>query len=123
MCACACVRVCRVCVYATAHTYASIQVSTGPHTHTYTHTRARTLTRTRQPTGLFKRLCVLLYHNIKPVIVFDGPAPTLKRKTLELRKNIRDRSGEHLRKVRDQYCMCMRVFRGGGGGRRNTPKV
>jgi 5'-3' exonuclease len=57
-------------------------------------------------TGLFKRLCVLLFHNIKPVIVFDGPAPTLKRRVLENRRTFRDRSGENLRKV----CLVLHVI-------------
>ncbi len=32
--------------------------------------------------GLFARLCILLYHGIRPVFVFDGGAPALKQQTL-----------------------------------------
>jgi DNA excision repair protein ERCC-5 len=37
--------------------------------------------------GIFHRVCKLLYHRIKPVFVFDGSAPTLKKRALvSLRK-------------------------------------
>lgn len=32
--------------------------------------------------GLFQRLCKLLYFRIKPVFVFDGQFPALKRETI-----------------------------------------
>lgn len=32
--------------------------------------------------GLFHRLCKLLYYRIKPVFVFDGGVPPLKRETI-----------------------------------------
>lgn len=36
--------------------------------------------------GFFRRICKLLYFGIKPVFVFDGDAPVLKRKTIRRRK-------------------------------------
>lgn len=36
--------------------------------------------------GFLKRLCKLLYFGIKPVFVFDGSTPLLKKKTLLLRR-------------------------------------
>lgn len=39
--------------------------------------------------GFFRRICKLLYFGIKPVFVFDGGAPVLKRKTIEKRKERR----------------------------------
>lgn len=32
--------------------------------------------------GLFHRLCKLMYYRIKPVFVFDGGVPPLKRETI-----------------------------------------
>ncbi|PGG95978.1 DNA excision repair protein ERCC-5 [Blastomyces parvus] len=40
--------------------------------------------------GFFQRICKLLYFGIKPVFVFDGGAPTLKRQTIVSRKQRRE---------------------------------
>ena len=32
--------------------------------------------------GLFRRICKLLFYHVKPVVVFDGGAPMLKRQAL-----------------------------------------
>ena len=40
--------------------------------------------------GFFRRICKLLYHGIKPVFVFDGGAPALKRQTISSRKQRRE---------------------------------
>ncbi|ANB13344.1 ssDNA endodeoxyribonuclease RAD2 [Sugiyamaella lignohabitans] len=36
--------------------------------------------------GFFRRICKLLYFDIKPVFVFDGDAPTLKKSTINRRR-------------------------------------
>lgn len=38
---------------------------------------------------LFNRICKLLHYRIKPIFVFDGPAPALKQRLLERRRNLR----------------------------------
>lgn len=40
--------------------------------------------------GFFRRICKLLYYGIKPVFVFDGGAPVLKRQTIAARKKRRE---------------------------------
>ena len=40
--------------------------------------------------GFFRRICKLLYFGIKPVFVFDGGAPVLKRETIRKRANRRE---------------------------------
>lgn len=39
--------------------------------------------------GMFNRLCLLLVYGVKPVVVFDGPAPKLKKRTLQQRAKSR----------------------------------
>jgi len=40
-------------------------------------------------TGFFRRICKLLYFGIKPVFVFDGGVPALKRDTIKQRNEVR----------------------------------
>lgn len=40
--------------------------------------------------GFFRRICKLLFFGIKPVFVFDGGAPVLKRQTISGRKTRRE---------------------------------
>src|ERR1700721_1762712 len=40
--------------------------------------------------GFFRRICKLLFFGIKPVFVFDGGAPALKRQTLASRAQRRE---------------------------------
>lgn len=37
---------------------------------------------------LFNRLCKLLYYRIKPVFVFDGGVPVLKKQTMVILKEL-----------------------------------
>ncbi|KAL4482547.1 hypothetical protein ABPG72_005790 [Tetrahymena utriculariae] len=53
--------------------------------------------------GIFKRLCRLLSLGIKPVFVFDGKAPELKRNTLYLRQQQRERRQINLKKLAEKY--------------------
>ena len=40
--------------------------------------------------GTLRRVCRLLFHRIRPVFVFDGTMPALKRRTLEARRRRRE---------------------------------
>jgi DNA excision repair protein ERCC-5 len=44
--------------------------------------------------GFFRRICKLLFHGIRPVFVFDGGAPALKRQTIAGRKKRREERKE-----------------------------
>ena len=39
--------------------------------------------------GFLRRICKLLYFGIKPVFVFDGSTPSIKKKTLMMRRKLR----------------------------------
>ena len=41
--------------------------------------------------GFLRRICKLLFFGIKPVFVFDGVTPQIKRQTLILRRQLRHR--------------------------------
>lgn len=49
--------------------------------------------------GIFRRLCKLLYFGVKPVMVFDGTAPTLKRTTTRERAARRGQAEERYRRI------------------------
>ncbi|RZF39497.1 hypothetical protein LSTR_LSTR001018 [Laodelphax striatellus] len=52
--------------------------------------------------GLFHRICKLLFFRIKPVFVFDGGVPTLKKKTIANRNQLKDRAAIASEKARQQ---------------------
>ncbi|KAF6215027.1 hypothetical protein GE061_009776 [Apolygus lucorum] len=52
--------------------------------------------------GLFHRICKLLFYRIKPIFVFDGGVPSLKKKTIAARQKGRRRAQESIEKVRQQ---------------------
>lgn len=49
--------------------------------------------------GIFHRLCKLLYWNIKPIFVFDGATPEIKKKTVMARREQRQNSITAIRRV------------------------
>lgn len=54
--------------------------------------------------NLFKRICKLMHFKIKPVFVFDGGVPELKKKTIRSRKNRnQDLVSKNLNKFRDHF--------------------
>ncbi len=48
---------------------------------------------------MFNRICKLLFHRIKPIFVFDGPAPVLKQRLLERRRRLRTVADEKVQKL------------------------
>lgn len=46
--------------------------------------------------GFLRRICKLLYFGIKPVFVFDGGVPTLKKETIRKRKEKREGNKESI---------------------------
>lgn len=49
--------------------------------------------------GLFRRLCKLLYFDIRPVLVFDGSTPALKRRATRERAERRTAAEERYRRI------------------------
>ncbi|KAI5844636.1 DNA excision repair protein Rad2 [Morchella snyderi] len=49
--------------------------------------------------GFFRRICKLLFHGVRPVFVFDGGAPALKRQTIAGRKSRREGRKEDARRT------------------------
>ncbi|XP_063316062.1 DNA excision repair protein ERCC-5 isoform X2 [Pelobates fuscus] len=51
---------------------------------------------------LFHRLCKLLFFRIRPIFVFDGEAPLLKRQTLAKRRQRKDTAADDAKKTSDK---------------------
>lgn len=49
--------------------------------------------------GFLRRICKLLFHGIKPVFVYDGGVPELKKKTISKRQALREKSKETVTKT------------------------
>ena len=48
------------------------------------------------------RLCKLLYYGIKPVIVFDGDAPAIKKRTIAQRREKANKAAKHMDELRKE---------------------
>lgn len=55
--------------------------------------------------GVFRRCCKLLFLGVRPVFVFDGSTPALKRRTLMMRAAARDTQVAKLRKLAEKLVM------------------
>lgn len=55
--------------------------------------------------GFFRRICKLLFLRVKPVFVFDGAAPALKKRTVAARRRQRDNAQTNLRKTAEKLLL------------------
>ncbi|XP_007031407.2 PREDICTED: DNA repair protein UVH3 [Theobroma cacao] len=55
--------------------------------------------------GFFRRVCKLLYLKTKPVFVFDGATPVLKRRTVIARRRQRENSQAKIRKTAEKLLL------------------
>ncbi|KAL0021716.1 hypothetical protein WJX79_006455 [Trebouxia sp. C0005] len=55
--------------------------------------------------GFFRRICRLLFHRIRPVFVFDGATPALKKRTTIARRRRREEQSAKLRKTAEKLLL------------------
>ena len=55
--------------------------------------------------GFFRRICKLLYLRTKPVFVFDGGTPALKRRTVIARRRQRENAQAKVRKTAEKLLL------------------
>ena len=55
--------------------------------------------------GLFRRICKLIYLHVRPVLVFDGATPVLKRRTVARRQAFRQRQEGSLRRTAEKLLL------------------
>ncbi|KAJ6691196.1 DNA REPAIR PROTEIN COMPLEMENTING XP-G CELLS [Salix koriyanagi] len=55
--------------------------------------------------GFFRRICKLLYLRTKPVFVFDGATPALKRRTVIARRRLRENARAKIRKTAEKLLL------------------
>ena len=55
--------------------------------------------------GFFRRICRLLFHNIRPVFIFDGATPALKRRTVVERRRRREQQGLRVGKTAEKLLL------------------
>eukprot|EP00741_Cyanophora_paradoxa_P010851 tig00020544_g10490.t1 len=64
-----------------------------------------TMIRNAHLLGLFRRMCKLLFFRVKPVFVFDGGAPAIKRRTLASRRMRRDKQAANLQRTAEKLLL------------------
>lgn len=55
--------------------------------------------------GFFRRICKLLFLRTKPVFVFDGGTPALKRRTVIARRKQRENAQAKIRKMAEKLLL------------------
>ncbi|KAJ2555143.1 DNA repair protein rad2 [Coemansia sp. RSA 1933] len=71
--------------------------------------------------GFYRRICKLLFYGIKPVFVFDGGAPELKRATIAERQEMRDRKANSAKHAAHQLLQTQLKLHALGGGNSTSP--
>ncbi|KDD72694.1 XPG N-terminal domain-containing protein, partial [Helicosporidium sp. ATCC 50920] len=55
--------------------------------------------------GFFRRICKLLFHRVRPIFVFDGASPALKRQTIAARRRQREAQESRFRKAAERLLL------------------
>lgn len=55
--------------------------------------------------GFFRRILKLLFHGIKPVLVFDGATPEIKKRTTASRRKRREKTEDQFRKTAEKLLL------------------
>lgn len=71
--------------------------------------------------GFFRRICKLIYLGIKPVFVFDGGVPALKRDTIRKRKEKREGNKETIQQTAQK--LLAKQLQNYADGKQERPKV
>ncbi|KAJ1995402.1 DNA repair protein rad2 [Coemansia spiralis] len=71
--------------------------------------------------GFYRRICKLLFYNIKPVFVFDGGAPELKRVTIAERQALRDTKAKDAKHAAHQLLQTQLKLHALGGNGSPSP--
>ncbi|KAJ1814135.1 DNA repair protein rad2, partial [Coemansia sp. RSA 2599] len=76
--------------------------------------------------GFYRRICKLLYYDIRPVFVFDGGAPELKRLTIQERQSNRESRGQDAKRAAQQLLQTqlkLHALNGSPAGAKHTSGV
>ncbi|SMN22387.1 similar to Saccharomyces cerevisiae YGR258C RAD2 Single-stranded DNA endonuclease, cleaves single-stranded DNA during nucleotide excision repair to excise damaged DNA [Maudiozyma saulgeensis] len=72
-------------------------------------------------TGFFRRICKLLYFGIKPVFVFDGGVPALKRDTIKQRNEVKQGKRDSAQRTARKL-LALQMHKNSGNSKNNEQK-
>ncbi|KAJ3417438.1 DNA repair protein rad2 [Chytridiales sp. JEL 0842] len=73
--------------------------------------------------GLFRRICKILFYGIRPVFVFDGATPALKRRTVVKRKKRNTEASEGVVRTAEKLLMAQMKMRAVENAERNKNRT